>query len=214
MNQAGKMSHLTGFNGIGSREESDSWALLWWKSLRGKRSSMTQSGTCNCITFTEWNNERHYCKTPRRIRVRVTPGPYYPLWKINNLLIAPVTPSYHYLILSEGLFLLLISFLFTKAQTTRGTKRCICNMPWDEKDTNQQRQKWEHWQLELARCYFECGTSGANKWQKKRRREKKHFSKVAKVNIIQFIPLKGKLRVVNAILHVSDLGSLVYHLKF
>lgn len=106
----------------------------------------------------------------------------------------------------------MISFLFTKAQTTEGTKRCICNTPWDEKDTNQQRQKWEHWRLELARCYFECGTSGATKWQKGER--KKHFSKVAKVNIIQFIPLKGKLRVVNAILHVSDLGSLVYHLKF
>lgn len=68
------MWHLTSFDGIGSREESDSWALLKWQSLRGKRSSMTQSGTCNCITFTELNHERHYCKTPRCIRLGVTNG--------------------------------------------------------------------------------------------------------------------------------------------
>lgn len=35
-----------------------------------------------------------------------------------------------------------------------------------------------------------------------------------KVNIIQFITLKEKRRVLNVILHVSDLGSVVYHLKF
>lgn len=67
-----KMWHLTSFHGISSTEESDPWALGRWQSLRGKRSSMTQSGTCNCITFAEWNNERHYCKTPRRIRPGVT----------------------------------------------------------------------------------------------------------------------------------------------
>lgn len=178
MNQTGEMWHLTSFNGIGSREESNSWALLRWQSLRGKRSRRTQSGTCNCITFTEWNNKRHYCKTPRRIRLGVTNSRALLLAVKNQ----QFTYRYHRAIVSLldivrrllwSLFLLLISFLFTKAQTTKGTRRCICNTPWqwDEKDTNRQRQKWEHWRLELARCYFECGTSGANKWQKKRRRE-------------------------------------------
>lgn len=47
--------------------------------------------------------------------------------------------------------------------------------------------------------------------KKKRRRD---FSEVAKVNVIPFIPLKEKQRVLNVILHVRDLGSVVYNLKF
>lgn len=77
-----------------------------------------------------------------------------------------------------------------------------------------QRQKWEHWRLELVHCYVECGTRRTNKWRKKRGEKEKHFSKVAKVNIIQFIPLKEKRQLLNVIIHVSDHGSVVYHSKF
>lgn len=40
----------------------DPSVLWWWDLLAGQRSNMTQSRTCNCITFLKQNNERHYCR--------------------------------------------------------------------------------------------------------------------------------------------------------
>lgn len=49
----------------------------------------------------------------------------------------------------------------------------------------------------------------------KREGEKETTSlEVVEINIIQFVTLKEKRRVLNVIPHVSDLGSAVYHLKF
>lgn len=45
---------------------------------------------------------------------------------------------------------------------------------------------------------------------KKKKLRNKHFSKGAKVNVIQFITVKEKWHIINAMFYLNDLGSVVY----
>lgn len=119
-----------------------------------KGSSMTQSAPCNCITFAEWNNEWHYCKTPHRIRLGGTSAEALLLAMKNQQFMyrprrAVVSPS----ILSEDCRGVCSSF-WSPSCLHRHRQQREAEDPYATRHDNgkkrtwkRQWQEWEHWRL-------------------------------------------------------------------